>query len=65
MTQVVPVQVRTDYKTRSKNPLLQITIPKEIRDNYKIKQGDTLLIVGNGIGQLRIFTKEEYMRRFQ
>ena len=60
ITHITPVIVRPNYK--GKGNLLQITIPAYIRNKYGIKKGDTLLLLANE-NEIKIFTKEEYMKR--
>ena len=62
ITHITPVIVRPNYKGKGKGKLLQITIPAYIRNKFGIKKGDTLLLLANE-NEIKIFTKEEYMKR--
>jgi AbrB family looped-hinge helix DNA binding protein len=65
MNNIIPLRVRKNRKgtaRRGKTQQIQITIPVEIRRQYGIEPGDTLLMLANQ-KEIRLFTKEEYMKR--
>lgn len=64
VSEILPITVRPNSKGPKKNPMLQITIPISIRRKYNIQKGDTLLLLANE-NDIRIYTKDEYMRLLQ